>query len=69
MHAYTAVIERRPRTQLCVGYVAGHPGAHSQGKTLDAAHADLQELIATLLDDGEPKLEAEFVAMQSVVVA
>ena len=57
MHAYTAVIERCPDTQLYVGYVAGFPGAHSQGRTLDELRANLQEAIAMLLNDGEPKLD------------
>jgi predicted RNase H-like HicB family nuclease len=69
MHAYTAVIERCPETQLYVGYVPGFPGAHSQGETLDELNANLQEVIAMLLDDGEPKLEAEFIGTQTVVVA
>jgi predicted RNase H-like HicB family nuclease len=69
MHAYTAVIERCPDTQLYVGYVPGVPGAHSQGETLDELHASLHEVIAMLLNDGEPKLEAEFVGTQTVVVA
>ena len=68
MHAYTAVIERCPDTQLYVGYVPGFPGAHSQGETLDELHANLQEVISMLLHDGEPKLEAEFVGTQTVVV-
>ena len=69
MHAYTAVIERCPDTQLNVGYVPGFPGAHSQGETLDELHANLQDVIAMLLADGEPKLEAESVGTQTVVVA
>ncbi|OFW03622.1 MAG: hypothetical protein A3G20_01680 [Acidobacteria bacterium RIFCSPLOWO2_12_FULL_59_11] len=51
-----------------VGYVPGFPGAHSQGATLDELHANLQEVITLLLDDGEPKLQAEFVGTQTVVV-
>ena len=69
MHAYTAVIECCPDTQLYVGYVPGFPGAHSQGETLDELNANLQEVIAMLLNDGEPKLVAEFVGTQTVVVA
>lgn len=57
MHAYTAVIERCPYTQLYVGHVPGFPGAHSQGGTLDELRANLQEAIAMLLNDGEPKLD------------
>jgi predicted RNase H-like HicB family nuclease len=57
MHAYTAVIEHCADTQLYVGHVPGVPGAHSQGGTLDELHANLQEAIAMLLNDGEPKLD------------
>jgi predicted RNase H-like HicB family nuclease len=69
MHAFTAVIERCTQTQLYVGYVPGFPGAHSQGETLDELQANLQEVITMLLDDGEPRLETEFVGTQTVVVA
>ena len=69
MHAYTAVIERCPDTHLYGGDVPRFPGAHSQAETLYELHANLQEVIAMLLDDGEPKLETEFVGTQTVVVA
>jgi predicted RNase H-like HicB family nuclease len=68
MRSYTAVIERCSDTNLFVGYVPGFPGAHSQGATLDELHANLKEVIAMLLDDGEPQLETEFVGTQTVVV-
>ena len=68
MHAYTAVIERCTDTNVYVGYVPGFPGAHSQGATLDELHANLREVIGMLLDDGEPKLDSEFVGIQTVVV-
>lgn len=68
MHAYTAVIERCAATNLYVGYVPGFPGAHSQGATLDELNANLREVLAMLLDEGEPKLETEFVGTQTVVV-
>ena len=69
MRSYTAVIERCPDTQLFVGYVPGFPGAHSQGKTIDELRENLQEVIAMLLEDGEPKLESEFVGTQQFEVA
>ncbi len=69
MHSYTAVIERCPDTRLYVGYVPGFPGAHSQGESLDELQANLQEVISMLLDDGEPRLETEFVGIQTVVIA
>lgn len=68
MHAYTAVIERCPETNLYVGYIPGFPGAHSQGQTLDELHKNLQEVIAMLLEDGEPKMQTEFVGTQTVLV-
>lgn len=69
MRTYTAVIERDPDTGLYVGYVPGWPGAHSQGATLDELQANLREVVGMLLEDGEPRLEAEFVGVQTVLVA
>jgi predicted RNase H-like HicB family nuclease len=69
MRTYTAVIERDPDTGVFVGYVPGFSGAHSQGASLDELHANLREVIAMLLEDGEPPLEAEFVGTQTILVA
>ena len=69
MHQYTAVVEHCPETHLYVGYVPGFSGAHSQGATLDELSTNLQEVVAMLLEDGDPELEAQFVGTQSVVVA
>jgi len=69
MRNFTAVIERCPDTGLFVGYVPGFPGAHSQGKTLDELNDNLREVIEMLLEDGDPKLEAEFVGIQNVMVS
>ena len=69
MKTYTAVIERCPDTGLYVGYVPGFPGAHSQGATLDELNKNLREVIAMLLEDGEPTLQADFVGTQTVQVA
>jgi predicted RNase H-like HicB family nuclease len=66
MKTYTAVVERDSETGLFVGYVPGFPGAHSQGETLDELNANLHEVVAMLLEDGEPRLEAEFVGTQTV---
>lgn len=68
MHSYTAVIERCPQTGLFVGFIPGFAGAHSQGATLDELHKNLKEVIAMLLEDGEPILDAEFVGTHTVVV-
>lgn len=69
MKTFTAVVERDPATGLLVGYVPGFPGAHSQADTLDKLHDNLREVIAMLLEDGEPQLDAEFVGTQNVAVA
>ena len=69
MKIFSAVIERCPQTGLFVGFVPGFPGAHSQGKTLDEVNHNLQEVIAMLLEDGEPVLESEFVEVQNVAIA
>jgi predicted RNase H-like HicB family nuclease len=69
MRNFTAVVERDPVTGLLVGYVPGFKGAHSQAETLDELNANLREVISMLLEDGEPKLDAEFVGTQNVAVA
>jgi predicted RNase H-like HicB family nuclease len=37
------------------GSVPGRPGAHSQGATFDEPEEDLREVVAMLLEDGDPK--------------
>jgi predicted RNase H-like HicB family nuclease len=69
MRTYTAIMEKCPDTRLYVGYVPGFPGAHSQAKTLDALHRNLQEVIGMLLEDGEPPLNAQYVGTQTVTIA
>ena len=69
MKEFTAVVERDPDTGLYVGYVPGFPGAHSQGETLDELNANLREVIEMLLEDGEPRLEGEYVGTQRVQIA
>lgn len=69
MKIFTAVIEKCPDTGLYVGFVPGFPGAHSQGESLDELNSNLREVIEMLLEDGEPKLEAQFVGTQNVMVA
>ncbi len=68
MRGYAAVIQRCPDTGLYVGYVPGFPGAHSQGETLEELDRNLLEVIEMLLEDGEPRLEAEFVGIHQVVI-
>ena len=69
MHSYTAIVERCPETGLYVGHVPGFPGAHSQGATLEELNDNLKEVVAMLLDDGEPTMETEYIGTQTVVVA
>ncbi len=69
MKAFTAVIERCSDTGLYVGFVPGFAGAHSQGETLDELQQNLREVIAMLLEDGEPDLDSEFVGTQSITFA
>ena len=69
MKTFTAVIEKCRETGLYVGFVPGFPGAHSQGETLDELNKNLKEVIEMLLEDGQPKMEGEFVGIQNVMVA
>lgn len=69
MNAYDFVVERDSDTGLYVGYVPGWPGAHTQGADMDEVEQNLREVIAMLLEDGEPQLESEFVGVRKVQVA
>jgi len=68
MRNFTAVIEQCAETGLYVVYVPGFPGAHSQGDTLEELNRNLREVIAMLLEDGEPSVESEYVGTQVVMV-
>ncbi len=74
VHGYEAAWRPRnvptdPATGLFVGHVPGWPGAHSQGESLDELQANLEEVVSMLLEDGEPRFESEFVAVQTIQVA
>ena len=69
MRSFNVVVERDPDTGLYVGHVPGWPGAHSQGQSLDELQRNLQEVVAMLLEDGDPRLESEFVGVQTIKVA
>jgi len=69
MRSYTAVVERDTETGILVGHIPGFRGAHSQGNNMEELQANLAEVVAMLLEDGEPQLEAEFVGTQTVRVA
>lgn len=68
MKHFTAVIERDADTGLYVGWIPGFIGAHSQGETLDELHANLQEVVEMLLEEGDPRLESIFIGTQIVEV-
>jgi len=69
MTNFTAVIERCNETGLYVGFIPGFPGAHSQGETLEELNENLREVVEMLLEDGTPRMEAEFIGTQNVRVA
>jgi predicted RNase H-like HicB family nuclease len=69
LKTFTAVIERDTETGLLVGHIPGFRGAHSQGATMEELEANLAEVVAMLLEDGEPNFEAEFVGTQTLHVA
>jgi len=66
--SYTAVVERDTETGLYVGFVPGLLGAHTQAESLDELNRNLREVVAMLLQDGEPSIETEFVGIQLVQV-
>ena len=68
MRTFTAVVEHDPATDLYVGYIPGWPGAHSQAASLDELQSNLREVIAMLLEDGEPQLDGEFIGTQTVTL-
>lgn len=68
MKSYTIVIERCPETGLYVGSVPGFPGAHSQGESLEELRENMREVLAMLLENGEPILETVFVGTETVHV-
>ncbi len=69
MRMFNSIVERDPDTGLFVGSIPGWPGAHSQVSTLDELDKNLREAIEMLLEDGDPKLESEFVGLQTIRMA
>jgi predicted RNase H-like HicB family nuclease len=61
---FFTVVERDSDTGLYVRYVPRLPGAHTQAESLDELNANLREVVAMLLEDGDRALEAEFVGFQ-----
>ena len=68
MRTFNVIVERDPDTGLYVGSVPGWPGAHTQAASLDELDANLREVIEMLLEEGDPKLESEFVGLQTISV-
>ena len=69
MKSFTVVIEHCSDTGLYVGSIPGFAGAHSQGETVDELIANIREVVAMLLEDGEPELDSHFVGTQTIQVA
>lgn len=68
MKTFTVIVEHCPETGLFVGTVPGFPGAHSQGETIEELRENMREVIAMLLEDGEPEWESRFVGTQIIQV-
>lgn len=68
MRTFTAIIERCPVTGHYVGYVPSLPGAHTQAATFEELHDNLVEVVALVLEDGEPQPETEFIGTHTVRV-
>jgi len=66
---FPPVIQQDADTGVYVGYAPSWPGAHSQGDTLDELQRNLLEVITMLLEDGEPRLETQFIGTHTVQVA
>ena len=63
---FTTVVERDVETGLFVGHVPGFRGAHAQGASLDELAENMREVLAMLLEDGLPEMEAEFAGIPTV---
>jgi predicted RNase H-like HicB family nuclease len=59
----TVIVQWDPDTGVLVGSIPGRPGAHRQATTLDELETNPREGIAMLLENGDPTLESEFVAL------
>lgn len=70
VQVYTAIIEQDTATGLYVAYIPDLPGAHTQGKTLEELHKNLEEVVALVLEDRNDIQEPEshFVGTQLVTV-
>ena len=71
MKTFVAYIEWDPETKLYVGIVPGIPGAHTQAKTLDELHENLEEVVSLCLEEykGSVKDLPNFVGLQQVAIS
>lgn len=69
MQTYDYIVERDEDTGLYLGYIPGWPGAHTQGADIEEVERNLREVIAMLLEDGEPELNSQFVGVRQIQVA
>jgi predicted RNase H-like HicB family nuclease len=69
MKTFLAAVEKCPQTGLYVSYVPGFSGAHTQAETFDELKKNLCEVLAMLLENGEPedKLSVNFYLANSCV--
>ncbi len=71
MTTFTAVIEYDEESKLYVGIVPGIVGAHSQGATLDELRANLEEVLALVMQENEElrRRPPRVVGVQQIEVA
>ena len=69
MKKYIYVIEKCADTNLYIGYIPVFEGAHSQAETLDELSEKMREVVEMLLEDGEPRMETDFIGTQALLVA
>ncbi len=71
MTSLTAVVEQDRETGLYIGLIPGLPGAHTQAATLDELRANLEEVVALVLEEDASLRESlpRFVGVQQIEVA
>lgn len=69
VRTFQMIVERDEQSGLFVGYVPGWPGAHTQAADTHELENNMREVIAMLLEDGEPQLESEFIDVRRIQVA
>ena len=71
-YQFTAQIEKDPESGMFIGLIPNLPGAHSQAKTLDELHKNLQEVLALCIEElSEEELKSlpEFIGVQQFSIA